>query len=1071
MPDALSFQVLGPLEVRRPNGDAIDLGGPMPRLVLARLVMADGRIVPADALLETLWGPEPPERAGATLQTYISRLRRALGPTDSRRLRFEASGYRLDVAAEQVDARQFERLADEGSRLLAAGDAAGAAAVLADALALWHGDVLGDADADFVRAAAARLGERRLAATEDLYDAELRRGRAAAVVADLYEEVGHSPLRERMRALLALALYRSGRQADALSVLDEGRRILRDELGLEPSRELRALQSRILDQDPGLDLDLPAEPAPSPVGATDPPSADAAARDSPGPATHREQQRGAPQTDPLIGREAERAAVAAAVAEALSGGGCRYVVIEGEPGIGKTRLAQEALQLVAATGAASLSAGTLESGAAPAYGPWLQLFRTADHQPASLPDAAGLFLDGTGQMLAGPAPSVVAAAVADSVAETVTTLAGDHGLVILLEDLQWADPASLDLLSGLGPRIGAAPVLIVTTVRALEVGRDDAVVEALAQITRQPGTRRISLRGLTPAESGELLARTTGTPMPPEVVSAVHARSEGNPFFTTELARMIGEQGVRGAAAVRAAAVPNGVRDVLRRRVSRLPPATGRLLEVAAVLGRQVDVELLAAVADRPLDECLDDLDPALLHRLLEIPPTAPGAVRFTHALVREALSEGLSSLRRARLHLRAADGLLAAVGENDDTAEIIADHLWHAAAVGASGRAAQALERAAQVALKRQALVSAESLLERAGSLYRAAGEQGALAELRVLRQLGFVNAALHGYAVNADSTLIRRARELAQSTDRPDILLDVIWADWAGCDTGGRPDRAERLVQEAEALIADIDDPLLQAGVASMRGFSERHFGRMQSSKQHIERAIQKFTEAGEAREAGFYLNGFLTSRGYRYWAKAMTEGLDRAGLEHEYLAQDLPFGRMVISLFGAAASLAVGDRDDLRVFAERMTAADPDMLLSFWSASAELYTAVSLLQRKDLDAGMALLTLGQEHMRQGGGRTMLSGIYAAAAQALVEAGALDAARRLLVEARTELATAWELAYRPFVELAAAHLAAAEGDHEAAEQAIRLAAAVATEHESYGALARIENEAAQLRNRQRAG
>ena len=112
-----------------------------------------------------------------------------------------------------------------------------------------------------------------------------------------------------------------------------------------------------------------------------------------------------------------------------------------------------------------------------------------------------------------------------------------------------------------------------------------------------------------------------------------------------------------------------------------------------------------------------------------------------------------------------------------------------------------------------------------------------------------GFVNAALHGYAVNADSTLIRRARELAQSTDRPDILLDVIWADWAGCDTGGRPDRAERLVQEAEALVADIDDPLLQAGVASMRGFSERHFGRMQSSKQYIERAIQKFTEAGEA------------------------------------------------------------------------------------------------------------------------------------------------------------------------------------------------------------------------------
>ena len=685
--------------------------------------------------------------------------------------RHRATGWTFH--AEQVDARRFERLADEGSRLLAVGDAAGAATVLADALALWRGEVLGDADADFVRAAAARLGERRLAAAEDLYDAELRRGRAASVVADLYEEVGRSPLRERLRALLALALYRSGRQADALTVLDEGRRILRDELGLKPSRELRELQSRILDQDPALDLDVAPEASPLPTVTAGTRRADTAVRESPDVIRDVE-HRAVPRSEPLIGREAERAAVAAAVSEALRGGGCRYVVIEGEPGIGKTRLAQEALQLAAAAGAASLSAGTLESGAAPAYGPWLQLFRTADQQPASLPDAAGRILEGAGQMMAGPAPSVVAAAVADSVAETVTALAADHGLVILLEDLQWADPASLDLLSGLGPRTGTAPVLILMTVRDLEVGRDDAVVEALAQITRQPGTRRISLRGLSPAESGELLARTTGTPMPPEVVSAVHARSEGNPFFTTELARMIGEQGVGGAAAVRAAAVPNGVRDVLRRRVSRLPVATGRLLEVAAVLGRQVDVELLAAVADRPLDECLDDLDPALLHRLLVFPSTAPGAVRFTHALVREALSEGLSSLRRARLHLRAADGLLATVGENDDTAEIIADHLWHAAAVGASGGAAHALERAAQVALKRQALVSAESLLERAGSLYRAAGEQGALAELRVLRQLGFVNAALHGYAVNADSTLIRRARELAQSTERPDILLD---------------------------------------------------------------------------------------------------------------------------------------------------------------------------------------------------------------------------------------------------------------------------------------------------------
>ncbi len=1068
MPDALSFCVLGPIEVRRPDGAVIDVGGPMPRLVLGRLIMAEGRIVPADALLETLWGPEPPERANATLQTYISRLRRALGSEESKALRYEASGYRLDVPADRVDARRFEDLADQGARLLRTGDHLQAARVLREALGLWRGQLLGDADADFVRAAAARLDERRLTAQEDLYDAELRGGGSAAVIADLYDAVAASPLRERLRALLALALYRSGRQADALTVLDQGRRILRDELGLEPSRELRDLQSQILEQDPVLDapsgaqMDAP-QPATAPV-----PRADGHQRNGDATNGGSADDRPSDSAGLLIGRAGERRLLASAVDEALGGQGPRYVVIEGEPGIGKTTLAQEAVRIAEARGAVGLTAATLESGAAPAYGPWLQLFRVSDQRPANLLDAAKRWLDGSAQVLAGTAPSVVAGALADSVAETIVALAGDRGLVILLEDLQWADPASLDLLSGLGPRVAHAPVLFVTTVRDLEVDRDDAVVDTLALITRQPGTRRIHLHGLTLAESRELLTRTAGAELPNDVVAAVHARSEGNPFFSTELARMLGEQGQSGAAAVRATAVPNGVRDVLRRRVSRLPSATAKLLEVAAVLGRQIDLELLAAVAQRPLEDCLDEVEPALLHRLLEVPAEAPGAIRFTHALVREALAEGMSSLRRARLHLRAADGILATMGENDDTAEIVADHLWHAAAVGASGRAAAALERAAQVALKRQALVSAESLLERAVSLYRSAGESGALAELRVLRQLGFVNAALHGYAVNADSSLVRRARELARATDRPDILLDVIWADWAGCDTGGQPDRAERLVLEAETLIAGIDDPLLQAGVASMRAFSERHFGRMQQSVEEIERAIAQFSEAGEAQEAGFYLNGYLTSRGYRFWAMALTAELNRTELEHEYRSQDLPFGRIVISLFGAAATLAVGDQAGLRLFAERMTAADPDMLLSFWSAAAELYTAVSMLQRGEIADGLAVLARGQEHMRAGGGRTMLTGIYAAAAQALSAVGALDDARRLLADARAELQETWEIAYVPFVLLAEAHVAAAEGDADRARERLARARATAMEHGSLGVVKRIDREGARLEGQQ---
>jgi hypothetical protein len=304
----------------------------------------------------------------------------------------------------------------------------------------------------------------------------------------------------------------------------------------------------------------------------------------------------------------------------------------------------------------------------PAYGPWLQLLSAAAAR-GPVPGPAAAVLEGDPRAAGlGAAPAAVAAAVADSVAESARLLAGSAGLVLLLDDLQWADPASLDLLARIGPRLGDAPVLVVTTVRHLEVSGDEAVVAALAQLSRASGTRRLTLRGLSLEESGELLARTAGGPVDEDVVAALHARSDGNPFFTTELARLFVEEGQLAADAVAAASVPTGVRDVLARRLSRLPEPTRRLLETAAVLGREVDLELVAAVAATPLEDCLDALEPALAHGLLDVPEASPGALRFTHALVREALAAGLSSLRRARLHLRAAEAILATVGDIDDT-------------------------------------------------------------------------------------------------------------------------------------------------------------------------------------------------------------------------------------------------------------------------------------------------------------------------------------------------------------------------------------------------------------------
>jgi hypothetical protein len=276
---------------------------------------------------------------------------------------------------------------------------------------------------------------------------------------------------------------------------------------------------------------------------------------------------------------------------------------------------------------------------------------------------------------------------------------------------------------------------------------------------------------------------------------------------------------------------------------------------------------------------------------------------------------------------------------------------------------------------------------------------------------------------------------------------------------------------VEDAEELVRGVDDPLLRACVLSMRGFSERHFGNMTNAQESIERAVQLFAEVPPALEAGFYLNGYLTSLGYRHWVNALTGELDREAIEHDYLTHDLPFARGVFSLFGSAATMAAGDQDGLRLYAERGVEADPEGVLSFWSASAEMYLGVSLVQQGEHAEGVEWIDRGRAHMAEAGGRTMLAGIFSAAARALALAGELTDAKRMLQLARAEIDEAHELAYQPFVALAAAHVAAAEGDAATAERFLDLAAQCAADHGSLGAVARIARERSALRLPQSTG
>ena len=271
---AVRYRVLGPLEVEADNGP-VTLGGQKERLLLALLLTRPNQVVPVETLVQGLWGEHPPPTAAKTLQSHVVRLRRVLEPgrvrgTTGEVLVTRQPGYLLRVPAEDLDAARFEELLTQARGALADSSAEAASSMLQEALGLWRGQAFEEfTNSDVVVAEADRLAELRLAAAEDRIEAELRLGRHRELVAELEGLVREQPLRERLWAQLMLALYRSGRQADALLAYQRARKVLVEELGIDPGAELRRLQAAILAQDPGLDLPGPAEAEASPELASD----------------------------------------------------------------------------------------------------------------------------------------------------------------------------------------------------------------------------------------------------------------------------------------------------------------------------------------------------------------------------------------------------------------------------------------------------------------------------------------------------------------------------------------------------------------------------------------------------------------------------------------------------------------------------------------------------------------------------------------------------------------------------------------------------------------------------------
>nr|WP_275980128.1 BTAD domain-containing putative transcriptional regulator [Couchioplanes caeruleus] len=729
------------------GGRAADLGGPRQRAVLARLVVAGGEVVSTDLLVHDLWGEaEVPAKALAVLQVHVSHLRRALEPGRARRapagvLVSAAPGYALRLPVEQVDAWRFDDLVRR---------AAGVGAVrrhelLTAALGCWGGPAYAEvADEAWAVPEVARLTELRLTAVEARAGADLELGRPGPVIADLERLLHDHPGREEAVRLLVLALYRTGRQGDALGVLRRTREHLAGELGLDPGPALRALETAVLTQDAELDHEPAAAPVPLAV----------------------EPERPRPGAG-LRGRDSESAALAAAAAE-VAGGGARVAWVGGEPGAGKTTLADAVARELARDGWRLARGRSPEVEGAPPGWAWTEA--TAHDRAASEANEQSAAKKNTANENAGDKnagdernPFRFGQAVA-------RLLDDERPTVVVLDDLHRADDLTLQVLRQVLAQLAARPLLVIGTYRGTELGDElAATIAALLTVT----AAHVRLGGLDPGAVAALAAEQGLTRATPELLAMLSERTGGNPLFVRELARLIAAEGPGAAGA----AVPAGVREVLRRRVARLPGSATAALRQAAVLGREVDVDVLAEVARRDPDDLLDALETAVLAGLLDEP--APGQVRFTHALVRDTLYDDMPLLRRARLH---ASALLAYERRRADAATLA----YHAAASAGPATAHEAVPYAVAAAREAQAVgaygeaarqwTSALRLRELAGR--RTAGDDDGLLDLltpavaALARAGDFVRARQAYLRATAVARPLGRARAPLTAWDAP-----LIW------------------------------------------------------------------------------------------------------------------------------------------------------------------------------------------------------------------------------------------------------------------------------------------------------
>ncbi|WP_158849535.1 BTAD domain-containing putative transcriptional regulator [Saccharothrix deserti] len=745
----------------------IALGAPRPRAVFAMLALRTGG-VGRDELVAGVWGVDAPATAEGSIHTYVSTLRKALEPdrprgTPSRLLVSVGSGYRLVLDAEGSDVERFDGLRDRARRQLAGGDPEGARASLDTALGLWRGDPLSGLTGPFAEAERRRLAEARTAARELRAEVALAVGAHTDVVAELAALVAEEPLRERARELLMLALHRSGRNAEALEVFRDGRRVLVSELHVEPGQRLRAVHEQILRNEQA--------PAARPV--------------APAP-------RGPEEPDPgaeLVGRTAELTAVRRLVDDVTAGHG-RLLWLEGEMGIGKSAMLAAVLARARRHGHEIAHAVADELGTRFPLRLALDAFAVESHSPDPRRAATAQAL---GQER--PAGSIFADSdpvfgAVDRLVALVEQLCADGPVVVALDDLQWADETSAHLWHRLTAVTRRTRLLLVGATRPVPYRAE------IARLRRDVESGGGTVLDLTPLADGEvagLVGRLVGaTPGPG--LRTIAARAGGNPLYVREVAdALVREQVVEvdtGVADVSAHAfdrAPMSLVSAVTGRLDFLTDPTREVLRWSALLGGEFVVSDLSVVLGTPVFDLAARLEEALAAGVLR---DAGARMAFRHPLIRQALYEGTPAALRTALHQQAARALAASGAPVDHVAEQLL-----AASGDVGSWVLDWLVEEAPALVYRAPLVAVD-LLQRCLSSSVARDERDATLAAHLSSAL---------FRINRDAEAEEHARRALPRLREPDRIAEVRWTLAYMPYRGARAEEAVLASREALA------DPVL--------------------------------------------------------------------------------------------------------------------------------------------------------------------------------------------------------------------------------------------------------------------